>query len=48
VKAAYELFPSPLVDRIKSERKQKWDVSQRLLEAEVGLETSFDLGSQLT
>jgi len=29
IKSAYELFPGPLVSRIKKERREKWDIEQR-------------------
>ena len=32
LKRAYELFPEPLVHRLKKSRKQKWDDAQRQLE----------------
>ena len=29
VKKGYELFPKPLTDRLKTERKQQFDIQQR-------------------
>ncbi|MCL4177805.1 MAG: S8 family serine peptidase [Verrucomicrobia bacterium] len=35
LKRGYELFPGPLVDRVKEKRRERWDAAQRQLEAEM-------------